>query len=629
MSKENYAIAVDNVLKRYNRDRKWLSVLCNIQYGELERFLSSKKITYSGLKNLLMLGGVSMNIYIQGEEKPKDQTTRLAFLRQNLRSHRNGPDILKKITGNNNAPDTWWNNDDISMQDLLCLEKYFNFTLLYVFGGIGQTPDTVKTRTDKGVNWKMVSKETADRIRRNAPLRLKFLNDQEKKELLSPAVLMDYNPKTDFQASNLQPDEKNEEKNTKIGNLPDEAIAQLAKIKFSEEKNTSGQTVLQGTQHEVQSSPKTLDTQNITEPITKDEKIKNVTIRFKTADEITELAKIAERKGISRNALLYNMITEQLLHAADNGTPVQQAVTKPVQKEDAYKKWLSKQPKGLINTYAALLREYNSPWSVEDLPLGPDTPLAVKVLSATDNAEVFELTERLQEAVRKGEVPATAPRTPTLDETCNIELNRSTMLKIRMHNDTMYYLHSCPNHPYIECEISIPMLANSKTVITRIECVTEGERTYLVYTGHEKKLYTKKKISFSENDRPSYFELIDNWIQITRQARRNYEEYNIQRTRETVGKASDKMKESLEQVDAAITTFKQNFRVVIAELVASGKADEFIHENHGRLYSHPEVKEGKASILVTSDSGEMRLTEDQMPLQELIYLADQIKSFLH
>lgn len=191
MSKENYVVPLDNLLRRYQRDRQWLSILCQTPYREFLNLLESKKTTYGNLQDLLAKGGISLRITVQGEEPPIPAAPRMQFLKSNFMRHRNRDEHIETVTGIAGAPKKWFNADDIPLSDLCKVERAFRISFLFNFYGISDQPsaDVMKSVTYKNnVDWKALGENCLLRFKQNCR---NLFGDSVPVELRTQAVLKD------------------------------------------------------------------------------------------------------------------------------------------------------------------------------------------------------------------------------------------------------------------------------------------------------------------------------------------------------------------------------------------------------------------------------------------------------
>ena len=160
MAKQIQCPALINLLKRYNKDLDWLAGLCGATKKDLQTLLTSKKSKLSELQSILQQGGISLNVDIRGEEAPPEGSPRMQFLKNNLTVHRNGKKIIFDVTRKTNTPECWWEEDDITLEDLLALETYFGFTLRWNFKGLSDETDVMTKIPDKGYNKKTTTLAT-------------------------------------------------------------------------------------------------------------------------------------------------------------------------------------------------------------------------------------------------------------------------------------------------------------------------------------------------------------------------------------------------------------------------------------------------------------------------------------
>ena len=142
MPKQNLTVALDNLLKTYQVDRNWLAVVLGKTRKELDTFLGGKKTTLGDLQELLSKIGIDLQITVRGEAVPPEGCPRMQFLKNNFMKHKNEP-IVAKAVGVTEAPQCWWDADDIPLKDLNAVEANFGMTFLWNFSGMSETPDTM------------------------------------------------------------------------------------------------------------------------------------------------------------------------------------------------------------------------------------------------------------------------------------------------------------------------------------------------------------------------------------------------------------------------------------------------------------------------------------------------------
>ncbi len=609
MAKENYLIALDNLLKRYNKDRVWLSILCDEAPQTMEKFFSSKKLSYGDLQGILAKGGITLTISIQGEAPSLDKKSRMAFLRQNIRYHGNSADTIRQKITTAGVPDLWWQKDDITMQDLSLLERTFPLTFLYKFTGMGTLPDIVKSKVDRGVNWKAVSPETLSLFRKKAEKLFKKLSEEQRKELYTRAVLKDYVPQT-VQPVQLteQPAPETEPEKKPIPSKANDTMPQEAETSITTQRGPS-----------------------MEETYMPDKSTRTIAFRCKTKKEFDLISKMAYEKGLTKSAMVYNLLNDAVFNPKKNGSvPTAASGTE----KNLFASWMNTQEKRLTNAYRQILKQKETPWDETQLPLGADSILAIKILNPDNETDtlVLQLAANLQNAVKKGSVPARANEEATLEQQETIETNRKSVIKIQMREEVINYLRACGKNAFIDCEPSQNNEAfyqKENLYITRIECKTDnGEDYYLVYSGYKTSFLKKTAVSYKETPSEKHFEFFDKPFFIARLAKKQYQEYAVIRTRETVYQAADNIKESLGQIDSAITAIKKNFRIAVAQLIENNKNEEFIDEHDGKMYSKPTIENGLATIIITTNKEERRWTEEEIPLPELAKLMESIKKFI-
>lgn len=604
MAKENYVVPLDNLLRRYNKDRQWLSILCLVPLGEMNKLLSSKKMTYGKLQDLLRRGGVGLTISIQGDPAPEATSSRMSFLQNNVRIHRNGSDILSKACDNKQAPQIWWKNDDITLYELTKFEKYFPVTFLWTFTGIGETPDVTKSAVEKGFNWKKLPQQTAERFRKTAIMFLKSLDPSERKKLLTRAVLANYDPTQDLGTEENVTSEPEEDK-TESRVIKVEPI-QTREIKIVLPDETPDSPM-----------PERKEINKEQQRMTN-----NVTVRFKSAGEIERLDKIANEKGVNRNKMLYDLIVESLL------SPRTSRAVQTSREPDSFKNWLNKQQKSLASAYLDTLKDNAGPWKEDETPFGAETLIALP--SGKKEKQVFELYMLLKQDVIKGNVRLVTSREPDREQRLNILSNSQKVERIRLYKETLGYLAASGKWKRMPLAEELPYQGQGKAFVDAIECISaEGEENVLVLHGYEKKTFSTKRFSVRlDGDSPEENFTLNDWIEIVTLAESHYRTNAEKRTQEAVKSATDTMQESYDRIDSNILEFKRSFRLIIAELNDLGRADDFIAESCGKIYSKPQLVEGRATILITTDTGERRWNEDELPFTEILVIADAIKKHI-
>ena len=655
MAKENYVIALDNLLKRYNKDREWLSILCDVPFAEMNKILSDKKFTYGQLQALLARGGIQLAISIQGQPLAKDNGKRMAFLRQNVTYHCNGSNILRNATGNQKAPDIWWEKDDITMQDLSSFAKSFSVTFLYTFIGLGATADVMKNKVEKSVtNWKTVARPIVERFRANASKIWATLTEEQRRALLTRAVRVDFNPKTDFVEQEVPAPKAasapsvQEEEQEVVDYVPNPIVFDEPDRIQREPKHTAPfirtteKTGKNDTPRKKQKE-KTMEITPENNPSSaEDEKMrKAITISFRSPEEVARIVQLADEKGISRSLFLYEMVTDILFNGTkeekgkDGGTP---SVNDDSREKDckSISSWLAEQSNEMKEAYSKLLSEWKAIWSAEEMPYGPDTVLAFRELAGSRDLDLIVLWSKLQMAMSDGEVSVPVKKSPSLYMRTVIEANRRYIFKQSMYLSVLMNLSSCNPGTFIECSEPLHSPASPNTVISRIECLRNEEtnQPFLVYYGERGGGMFKKKVTLSDQDDPELFSFIDGWGSIAVAAEKKNHEYAVVRRQAVVNQATGTMKNSLDKIEEAYSSLRQNFKVVVSELVDAKKAKDYIYEIGDKIYSEPRIEfdmehgQGRVSIQVIDNAGERRLTEEQIPLHDLIELADSIKSYL-
>lgn len=657
MAKENFVIALDNLLKRYNKDREWLSILCDVPFAEMNKILSDKKFTYGQLQALLARGGIQLAISIQGQPLAKDNGKRMAFLRQNVTYHCNGSNILRNATGNQKAPDIWWEKDDITMQDLSSFEKSFSVTFLYTFNGLGATADVMKNKVEKSVtNWKTVARQVVERFRANASKIWATLTEDQRKTLLTRAVRVDFNPKTDFveqevpapkaaSAPSVQEEEQEVvdyvpnpvtfEGPDEIEHEPHHAAPFVHSTKRTPNKADSPNP-------EKNTKPMEKKIEETTDTNANSKPSKVVSITFHSLEEVETITKLASEKGISRSLFIYEEIAKNVFNkpkeekekTADPAPVV--SSNSEVNNKKSISSWLAEQPDSMKEAYSELLSEWKAPWSAEEMPYGPDTVLALRELTWSRDHGLIVLWRILQKAMSDGEVSVLTKENPSLYMRTVIEANRRYIFKQSMYLTALIYLSSCKPGAFIECSEPLHSPASPNTVINRIECRRNEEtnQPFLVYYGERSGGMFKKKVKLSDNDDPELFSFIDDWGPIAVAAEEKNHEYAVVRRQAVVDQATGTMKNSLDKIEEAFSSLRQNFRVVVAELIDAKKAKDYIYEIGDKIYSEPRFEfdmehgQNRVSIQVVDNAGERRLAEEQIPIQDLIELADSIKAYL-
>lgn len=654
MAKENYVIALDNLLKRYNKDREWLSILCDVPFAEMNKILSDKKFTYGQLQALLARGGIQLTISIQGEPLTKDNGKRMAFLRQNVTYHCNGSNILRNATGNQKAPDIWWEKDDITMQDLSSFAKSFSVTFLYTFVGLGATSDVMKNKVEKSVtNWKTVARPVVERFRANASKIWATLTEEQRKVLLTRAVRVDFNPKTDFveqevPAPEAAPAPSKQEEEQEVDYVPNPIVFDEPDKIQREPKHaapfirTAEKTGKNDTSRKNRKEKITEITPENNPSSAEDDKMrKAITISFRSPEEVARIVKLADEKGISRSLFLYEVVTDTLFNGAkeekgkDHGAPSANGDS-PEKVYESFSSWIADLSDDMKEAYSELLSEWKATWSAEEMPYGPDTVLAYRELTWSRDQKLIILWRILQRVISGGEVSVPVKEIPSLYMHTVIEANRRYIFKHSMYVSALTNLSSCKPGTFIECSEPLHSPASPNTVINRIECQRneEANQPFLVYYGERGGGMFKKKVTLSDKDDPELFSFIDGWGSIAMAAEEKHHEYAVVRRQAVVDQATGTMKNSLDKIEEAFSSLRQNFRVVVAELVNARKAKDYIYEIGDRIYSEPRIEldmehgQDRVSIQVVDNAGERRLTEEQIPLQDLIELADSIKAYL-
>lgn len=656
MAKENYVIALDNLLKRYNKDREWLSILCDVPFAEMNKILSDKKFTYGQLQALLARGGIQLTISIQGEPLAKDNGKRMAFLRQNITYHCNGSNILRNATGNQKAPDIWWEKDDITMQDLSSFAKSFSVTFLYTFNGLGATSDVMKNKVEKSVtNWKTVARPVVERFRANASKIWATLTEEQRKAILTRAVRVDFNPKTDFveqevPAPEAAPAPSVQEEEQEVDYVPNPVTFEgpdeierephrAAPFVFSTKRTPNK---ADSPNPEKDTKPMEKKIEEITDTNANSKPSKVVSITFHSLEEVETITKLASEKGISRSLFIYEEIsknvfnkpTEEEEKSADPAPVV--SSNSEINNKKSISSWLAEQSDEMKEAYSELLSEWKATWSAEDMPYGPDTVLAFRELAGSRDLELFALWSKLQVAMSDGEVSVPVKKSPSLYMRTIIEANRRYIFKQSMYLSVLVNLSSCKPGTFIECSEPLHSPASPNTVINRIECQRNEEtnQPFLVYYGERGSGMFKKKVTLSDKDDPELFSFINGWGSVAIAAEEKKHEYVVVRRQAVVNQATGTMKNSLDKIEEAFSSLRQNFRVVVGELVDAKKAKDYIYEIGDKIYSEPRIEfdmehgQGRVSIQVVDNAGERRLAEEQIPLQDLIELADSIKTYL-
>ena len=651
MAKENYVVPLDNLLRRYNKDRQWLSILCDVPFDEMNKALSSKKLTYGKLQALLLRGNITLSITIQGEQPATNTGKRMDFLRNNIRLHRIGADQLTTATGNSKAPDVWWENDDITLCELLYLEKYYNsLTFLFNFTGIGNGPDLTKTIPSKEGYWKVVSQETVTRFKKNAVTIFERITPEERKKLLTRAVLANYDPVRD--RPSVSPIQESSETETPIEKEPDEkkpiitgrnlkpvsveTVTSSAKITISEpeqeplpepvtvagkEPAISDTAAEDGTYQEKEPEESTSfgkpeETEGQNDPALPYLKRKTVEeekkpsysynrkndpkrqsyseiklyVPFRSTDEIDRLNELAKSSGVNRGKMLYEVIAENLLGS-------KKKAEKP--KSTSFTKWFDDQPKNLTRKYIELLKE---------------------------NDSVIKLARFFDDAVRTGEVQVLASRECDALKRKLILDNRQTIECYILHDEVTGSLSASGRQKTMSVPEPIPSPDNPKAYIDTVECVTDNNgNNSLVFRGYEQKTFGRKPYTY-EGSLLRFTP--EDWFVLSCLAKKHYDEYGQRRTREAVSSYNEKMRSSVDIINDNLNNFKKAFRLIVAELSDLGRAEDFIDEWEGKIYSKPELGEGRASILVTSNEGDHRFTEDELPLMTVLHLADAMRKHI-
>lgn len=194
MAKENLVVPLDKLLRRYKKDRQWLSILCRTDYKEMTKMLESKTTTYGDLQQFLLKGGISLKISIQGEIPPYKNGRRTQFMEYNMQLHKgNATYIAERVRSG--APKSWFDDDDIPLVDLVEYEKVIdNSKLIWSFTGLNGVTDYMNTAVikmkTKGEDTKWISEDCLARFRK-AVTDLYSAENRIPEELLTEPVRKD------------------------------------------------------------------------------------------------------------------------------------------------------------------------------------------------------------------------------------------------------------------------------------------------------------------------------------------------------------------------------------------------------------------------------------------------------
>ena len=654
--KENKAQAIDNLLKIYNKKRQWLAILLGLTYKDFEKMLSDGKVTYKQLRELFSTAGITMTINIQGEPETFKNDKQLAFLRNNYLIHQNSPGSWREATKNRNAPDIYWQKDDISMDELLRLEKNFNFTLLFTFTGLGSTPDTVKTYPMKtnGFNWKTVSPEIENRYKEKfqaivtkveeavKPINIEDeeINDAPKKQPVKAVQYTHHEPVYNAPQKS-RPDSDKENVGLRINKQQYNFISKIAK-----ENGITASTYIGN----VLAQPDILDNIKPKATTFDKENIKKITtVLPKKSNDILEEKAI--EANVTKTALVYYILIRHIniikdtrkeksdvIDSNDAIQPVTPTVpaasTAPAEKtpasqpQAASSKTENKQPqpektdtpKEQSKTFRSWLRQLPTEMTsvfyrevdrarkqkLLNAPYGSQTINALKTFSYPHDEALIILSNELRKAANDLQLPKVNEDEYPYEDNMTIHHNKTLCLQYQLMKDVTGWLSATYSSDYVDLSKSkqpLTVVVDGKPLqVLRLSVRRESDNhdAVLTVTARKKTLISSKNVNVPVV--PETFST-EQWYKIAISTKENWT-YNNGKHLNTITNGSlDKIKEMEAKLSDALNS---SIREIILETKEQRFLNDFAYmdKDGNTMWSDPDVQSGEAIFRQVKDTQE-------------------------
>lgn len=680
MAKQNYTAALDNLLKTYGKDRAWLARLLDKDEKSLDAFLGSKKTTLGELQALLSKAGISLYLTVRGETPPTKGSPRLQFLKNNFRRHRNEP-IVAEVTSIRNAPQCWYDADDIPLKDLYDVENSFGMTFQWNFNGMSEAEDTMlssplRSHVRKTLRQEMLKKcEGFDTI---APQ-----EEKPQKETTEPTSVEENNPKG-LNADNLIAEikeifkeeipwfieilQKNKTEEDLFFNIKEGTTLQKLDDVYSKKTMSALREYLKEKGYDV--SVRIWSDTRLGEPYRSQfngflwkwmddggytmEQVRTWVAQYfkdyadpvdwKRDDDLplNSLQVIADMTGVKLSVILLS--TEDASAFRDNNmmafiipnrrvkslqsTLSQKRVRKsletqgetPAQKPTkaiTVKDWLELHP-----DFAQLRdRTPKERQGILDGRYGENTVIALFPFDVASDINFIKLHKELLEQIAVKRVIAQKTAEADLDTTIIVTENRESIIKLDCIEEIQDKLSSVPKAQ--EMVFEKPLTTQKGKIITGIIwSPSEG----LALEGEKKGfLIRKKEKIMAVNGHPEVLaELFDRktWYMITKKAREHYRLFGIQRIKETLSGAKRHVEDIRTKLTALHSAAVQDIMATIAETQGMNLTDGFVEMIGNKIYAAPVLSEGRIwfDIADDDDNSNRRVAAEDIKTETLLAL---------
>lgn len=641
MSKENKTVFIDNVLNQYLKDKTWLAILVGMNPKNLNDILSDDKTTYKQLQDLLARGGLSLQISIQGEVPSNAKASRMQFLKYNLKIHGNPDHAIQKAVHRQTVPQIWWDEDDITIGDLVSLEKYFGFRLLFTVSGIGNTDDTVKNQPIKKIsNIKEISKKTLIKYQEM----LKIFNSTQQEN----CEIEEQKPETQDVSPVIPQKGKTENDKFRITEATNQEPAQVIdgnkQVKYSVAIEEKQYYILKKI-----AKRKNIQTKTLIEQIITDQN-SFVNIHLKkwkkgvTTSRLTEInqsaidniEKITTDKKITKVSLFYNVFkkfikeNEEYYKYKTNGPSTSE--TDNIQnkekqimknKENAtdisMSKWLANLPHNQTNVLYNELRDLDK----EDLikgPYGQDTINAIRPFVYPSDEKLIALSVALRKAAQEKQVVFGEIEEPSYTVRHIIRANDTLCEQYVLMKEVANYLNSTINKKPMPLETDVTIDKKKTISIKSLSAFrpTDEDDIRLVAIVLKKGFFGQKETKMYVT--PTLF-TVEQWYQIADKALKHYNDNCNTQIIETI-KASESEYDN--QFKFFIETMDRLIRKIVLEVSNTNILHDFAYIMADKTMWHDvRIKNSKVIMKEYSDEGkeqDIKVEEELSPLDKQMLL---------
>ena len=632
MSRENAMQAVDNLLRNYGKDREWLAVLLGYEPEKFNKILSNDKTTYGQLQNMLQRGGIQLRITIQGEIEPDEGAGRLQFLKNNIRMHRNRSEYIRKVMKRSNIPETWYEQDDIPMSELVAMEKNFKFKLLYHFKGLNAcNEDVMKTEPLKKtasvnnvspyvvknyefrLNWAKKNgidigadtrEDTADGTFKNpdenktetvpAFVRTKTLKfEKQQYEQISVRAFNEGKSIIDFITQVLEDTDLVENANYVKKDLTKEGFTYKSLPKLTNEVHRTLNDMVSITELSKENViwcifDGVLNKKDSPEPEVRDPEPEPVPESSAQTEEEPVQASVPEREKTSEK----------------------KTKDEPAHGGKTFMNWM----KALNADEKDLLADEFRLAGKEELTdgrYGVDTVNAIKPFRYPEDAQLIRLSAKLKTDVKAGRLLFVTTEEGDWQTRSLIMKNQTMTEQYILYNEVICRLAACYTSESVAVKEEV--LTTDNVPVTSFSIVKKGEEpARLVFTTERKRFLSTRKESFTAL--PGMLHPVQ-WYQLADLAEKHFLANNKLRIQETIANCAGAVREKKRTFERVLV---KSIAEVILETSGSGLTDGFLFQNtDGTLWSEPAVRNGKAVFRHMTDSGEETAEAETIPSETL------------